>query len=98
PFNPSTTIKYSIPPVGRDLSRPNVSELKSALQVTLKIYDILGREVAALVNKQQKPGYYEVNWNATEMPSGIYFYRIQAYPITGGAAQFVKTNKMILLK
>jgi serine protease len=90
PFNPSTTIQYSIP-VGtsRDLSATNV---------TLKIYDILGREVATLVNKNQKAGNYEVKFNAStssstanELTSGIYFYRIVA-------GKFVDTKKLILLK
>ena len=59
--------------------------------VSLIVYDILGREVAVLVNKQQKPGYYEVSWNAENLPSGIYFYRIQA-------GVFVEAKKMILLR
>ncbi|VAX28050.1 5'-Nucleotidase domain protein [hydrothermal vent metagenome] len=97
PFNPSTTIKYTLPRHGgqanveRDLSRFNGSELKSALQVTLKIYDILGREVATLVNKGQKPGNYEVQWNAGDNPSGIYFYRLQS-------GNFTDTKKLILLR
>ncbi len=91
PFNPSTTIKYTIPSVERDLSRFNRSELKSALQVTLKIYDILGREVATLVNEKQKPGNYEVVFNAQKLSSGTYFYRI-----TSG--DFIKTMKMLLVK
>ncbi len=83
PFNPSTTIKYSI---------PNVERLaKSFSNVTLRIYDILGREVVTLVNKQQKPGYYEVNWNAANNSSGVYFYKITA-------GKFVDTKKMILLR
>jgi len=91
PFNPTTKIKYSIPGVGtsHDLSSYNIS---------LKIYDILGRVVTTLVNTHQKPGYYEVNWDASDIPSGIYLYRIQAYPATSGAEPFIKTNKMILLK
>ena len=44
----------------------------------MKIYDILGREVATLVNEKQKPGYYEVEWDASKNSSGIYFYRITA--------------------
>jgi len=76
PFNPSTTINYSIP------ERSNV---------TLKVYDILGREIATLVNKQQKAGFYEVNWNAINNSSGVYFYKILA-------GDFVETKKMILLR
>ena len=76
PFNPSTTLKYGIP---------------KESYITLKVYDILGREVATLVNKQQKAGYYEVDWNAANNSSGIYFYRIQA-------GDFAETKKMILMK
>ncbi|VAX29584.1 Alkaline phosphatase [hydrothermal vent metagenome] len=103
PFNPSTTIKYAIPRHGgqanveRDLSRFNGSELKSALQVQLKVYDILGREVATLVNEQQKAGYYEVNFNASSLTSGIYFYKLNVYA-PGRAGSFVETKKMILLR
>jgi len=82
PFNPSTTIKYEIPSVASDFSLSNV---------TLKVYDILGREVATLVNKQQKAGYYEVNWNASNNSSGVYFYKLNA-------GSFVETKKMILLR
>lgn len=83
PFNPSTTIKYSLPMVE---TRRGVSP-----QVTLKIYDILGREVATLVNKKQQPGNYEVIFNASHLSSGTYFYRL----ISG---DFSKTKKFILLK
>jgi len=76
PFNPSTTIKYSVP------------ELSF---VTIKFYDVLGSEVATLVNEEKPVGTYEVNWNATNLPSGVYFYRLQA-------GDFVQTRKMILLK
>ena len=76
PFNPSTTISYQIPVPGK---------------VTLKIYDILGREVTTLVNKEQKAGNYKVNFDASRLASGVYFYRIIA-------GDFVQTKKMILLK
>ena len=90
PFNPSTTIKYSIP----TSPQPSPSQgegVREGLVVSLKVYDILGREIATLVNKQQKAGYYEVNWNAANNSSGVYFYRIQA-------GEFVQIKKMILLK
>ncbi len=81
PFNPSTTIKYSIP-----------SNIKSKISHTkLAIYDILGREIVTLVNKQQAPGSYEVNFEANNLTSGIYFYKL-----TSGA--FVATKKLVLLK
>jgi hypothetical protein len=76
PFNPSTIIQYQVPSVGI---------------VTLKIFDILGRQVATLVNGQKQPGKYDVQWNASNNSSGLYFYRIQ----TG---KFVETKKMVLLK
>jgi len=76
PFNPSTTIKYSI----------YITEF-----VTLKVYDVLGNEVATLVNEEKPAGSYEVHFNAAELSSGIYFYELQ----TGN---FVGTKKMILLK
>jgi len=85
PFNPTTTIKYSIPNVVK-LS-PDLS-----LQPTqLHIYDILGRKVKTLINKQQSPGNYEVTFDASELSSGIYFYTLN----TG---EFVQTKKMMLLK
>ena len=83
PFNPTTTIKYSIP--------ASLNPSKGGTLVQLKIYDILGREIAVLVNEEQKPGYYEVKWNGRNMPSGVYFYGIKA-------GRFIQTKKMILLR
>lgn len=82
PFNPSTIIKYSVPIVNSKFASPNV---------TLKIYDILGREVATLVNQNQKPGNYKVTFDASGLPSGIYFYRLKY-------AGMLKVKKMLLLK
>ena len=81
PFNPSTTIKYSIPSV----------ETHNHASVQLVVYDILGKEVATLVNKEQQPGSYEVKFNASDLPSGIYFYKISD-------GSFIETKKMLLLK
>jgi hypothetical protein len=61
------------------------------LPTTLKVYDILGREVATLVNKQQKSGNYEVNFDASNLTSGVYFYQLQS-------GNFNESKKMILLK
>jgi hypothetical protein len=83
PFNPSTTIKYSI--------STEVGTARELSDVNLKVYDILGREVATLVNKKQKPGNYEVIWDASEQSSGVYFYQIQA-------GEYIETKKMILLR
>ena len=83
PFNPSTTIKYSIPVETRHGVSPQ--------NVSLKIFDILGREVATLVNKQQKAGNYEVHFNASHLTSGVYFYQLHS-------GSFVESRKMLLLK
>jgi len=85
PFNPTTTIEYTIP----TLETRHASSLQT--NVTLKIYDILGREVATLVNEQKPAGNYEVNFNASSLSSGVYFYKIQS-------GSFTETKKMILLK
>ncbi len=76
PFNPSTTISYEIPKEGF---------------VSLKIYDVLGRLVKTLVNKIVNSGDYNINFDASDIASGIYFYRLQA-------GDFVQSKKMILLK
>ena len=76
PFNPTTKMRYELP------KRSNVS---------LKIYDILGRQVAVLVDEEKAAGRYEVRWDAGGIASGVYFYRIR----TGN---FVETKKLILLR
>jgi len=93
PFNPSTTIKYNIPSVTHPSipSREGKERSDRGVLIILKVYDILGREVATLVSKEQKPGNYEVKFDASNLTSGLYFYRITA-------GSFMKTMKMILLK
>ncbi len=77
PFNPSTIISYSVP---------------STSLVTIKVYDVLGREVLTLVNENKSAGNYSVQFNASsKFPSGVYFYRMQA-------GSFVQTKKLILMK
>jgi hypothetical protein len=76
PFNPSTKIEFKLPH-------------KSF--VTLKVFDVLGNEIATLVNEEKPSGSYEVEFDASKLPSGIYFYRIQA-------GSFVETKKMLLLR
>lgn len=76
PFNPSTSIQYSV--AGRQF-------------VTLKVYNALGKEIAALVNKEVPSGNHEIEFDATNLPSGIYFYQLQA-------DNSIATKKMILLK
>jgi hypothetical protein len=82
PFNPVTKIIFSIP--------SNIGGARGWL-TTLKVYDVLGNEITTLINEQKQPGTYEVNWDATALTSGVYFYRI-----TTGS--FVETKKMILLR
>jgi hypothetical protein len=76
PFNPVTTIQYSIP---------------QRSSVTLKVYDVLGNEIAALVNEEKDRGVYSVTFDASQLASGIYFYRLQA-------GSFARTKKMIYLR
>ncbi len=76
PFNPSTTIKYEIP---------------KESNVTIKIFDVMGRDVTTLLNTEQKAGEHEIEWNAKNFSSGIYFYQIRA-------KEFVSTKKMLLVK
>ena len=96
PFNPSTKIKYTIVPP--NLPRGKASVGTSFLSATggmkfvkLKIYDILGKEVASLVNEQKPAGNYEIEFNATGLSSGIYFYKLTV-------GSFVETKKMLLMK
>ena len=90
PFNPTTTINYVIASIQRRDAINRVST-KDAVQVSLKIYDALGREVATLVNANQTPGNYSVKFNASKLGSGIYFYTLRA-------GNFVQTRKMVLMK
>ena len=84
PFNPSTKIKYSIPSV-------IASGTKQSQLVTLKVFDILGNEVATLVNEEKEPGIYEVEFSSSTLASGIYIYRLTA-------SKFTDTKKMVLLR
>ncbi len=84
PFNPTTTIQYTIPNKVKTL-------YTTSQQVQLKVYDVLGREVATLVNNKQNPGNYEVVFDGADLQSGIYFYKLKA-------GSFVDVKKMILLK
>ena len=81
PFNPSTKIRYSIP-----------SSVKGqSIKVILKVYDILGNEVATLVDEEKGPGIYEVEFSTIGLASGIYIYRIES-------TEFMDTKKMVLLR
>ncbi len=76
PFNPSTTIRFELP--------------KESF-VTMKVYNVLGQEVTTLVNEKREAGRYEVEYNASGLTSGVYFYRLQA-------GKFIETNKLMLLR
>lgn len=83
PFNPTTTLRYSLPTDSR---------------VTLKIYNLLGQVVAILVNGIVSAGYQSAQWNASNMASGIYFYRIEATSIANPSKTFMQVKKMVLMK
>ena len=76
PFNPSTKIKYSVPQFSN---------------IMIKVFDILGNEIETLVDEEKSAGTYEITWYAEQLPSGIYFYRLQA-------GFFAETKKMVLLR
>ena len=76
PFNPTTKIKYN---------------LSKEAKVSLKIFDVLGREITTLVDTKQISGHYEVNFDASKLASGVYIYRMIA-------GDFVQSRKMILMK
>lgn len=84
PFNPTTKIKYTIPSVGTSL-------MKFLQFVQLKVYDVIGNEVATLVNEEKPAGSYEVTFDASQLSSGIYFYTLKA-------GSFTETKKMALMK
>ncbi len=83
PFNPATKIKFTLPNVGRRVSSP--------YKTVLKVYDVLGNEVATLVNEEKPAGNYEVEFNGEGLSSGIYFYRLYV-------GSFIETKKMVLLR
>ena len=83
PFNPTTNIEFRIADLGF---------------VTLKVYNVLGQEVATLVNGMKRPGDYTVRFNGTGLASGVYFYRLSASSVSGTTTGYTKAVKMILLK
>lgn len=83
PFNPSTTIQY---------------KLLTKSFVMLDVYDLLGRHVKSLVNKTETAGTYSVNVSLSQIPSGVYLYKLQARPLENSSGDFVEIKKMVLLK
>ena len=82
PFNPTTNINYTV---------PNDLNLKGDAAVILKVFDILGNEISTLVDENQSPGSYNVKFNGSEFPSGVYFYQLRI-------SDLVSTKKLILMK
>lgn len=84
PFNPSTAISF---------------QLSAVSVVSLKVYDVLGREIVTLVNGQRQPGTYTVHWDASSFPSGVYLYRLRADDVSlGSSRSFIETRKMLFMK
>ena len=83
PFNPTTTIGFGIPKKGN---------------VRLSILNILGEEIRILLNEEKEAGYHSIDFNASELPSGVYLYRLQVYSFCNGEGKFMAVNKMILLR
>ena len=88
PFNPVTTIKYSIPDVGTSPASTSGGIMKF---VQLKVYNALGEEIATLVNEKKPAGNYEVKFDGSKLPSGIYIYQLKA-------GEFIAAKKLIILK
>jgi hypothetical protein len=96
PFNPTTKIKFTIP----QTDSPLLGGARGGL-VKLKVYDILGNEIATLVNEEKPAGEYEVTLDATGLPSGIYFYQLFVSALQskdGKAGNYIETKKMVLIK
>ncbi len=83
PFNPSTTIRYTV---------------AARARVRLVVYTILGQSVATLVDRVEEAGYRSVTWNASDHPSGVYYYRIEMTPASATGSAFVQVMKMLLVK
>ncbi len=92
PFNPVTTIRYSVPQKTKNrkatVFSPNIA---GENKITIKVYDVLGREIKTLVNKEQISGNYQIEFDATNLTSGVYYYQLRT-------KNFVQTKKMILIK
>ncbi|MBK7979099.1 MAG: T9SS type A sorting domain-containing protein [Ignavibacteriae bacterium] len=90
PFNPTTTIEYIIPKSVNANSFHNTQQ-KSEDNVKVIVFDILGKEIKTLVNEYQKPGYYKIQFNAANLPSGIYYYQLKY-------GNLYQSKKMLYLK
>jgi hypothetical protein len=92
PFNPTTTISFQLP-------APSGVEGSAVSQVVLKVYDVLGREIATLCDEVRPAGTHVAQWDASGFSSGVYFYRLEAHSLSGDrAAMFIGTKKMLLVR
>jgi hypothetical protein len=82
PFNPSTKIQFTVPEISH---------------VKIKVYDVLGKEISTLVNGEFESGTYSINFSGNGIPSGVYFYRIEAVP-ENGKSNYYDIKKMVLLR
>ena len=83
PFNPTTTIRYAIP---------------APMNIRLRVYNVLGQNVKTLIDETEDAGYKSATFDASNLPSGVYFYRLEAVDVTNPSHSFVQTRKMLLLK
>jgi hypothetical protein len=90
PFNPTTTIRFTIPTSPLNPTPYQGEEHRERL-IKLKIYDVLGNEIVTLVNEEKPTGEYEVEFNGSNLSSGIYFYQLRTN-------NYISTKRMILLK
>jgi len=83
PFNPTTTIGFGI---------------AEKAKVKLSVLNLLGEEIRILLNEEKEAGYHSINFNASDLPSGVYFYKIQVYPAGSEVGKFIAVNKMLLVR
>jgi hypothetical protein len=100
PFNPTTTVRYFVGGVvapsgafSSGVEGPDASHIK------LAVYDMLGREVAVLVDEKKEPGHHEVTFDGSKLASGVYFCRMQAgNPAASSGLSFIRTRKLLLVR
>jgi hypothetical protein len=100
PFNPGTAISFQLPaPSARQTASGLGAEGSATSYVTLKVYDVLGREVVTLVDGTRTAGFHTVHWDASSMPSGVYIYRLQVADVsTFSTLRYTESRKMLLLR
>ncbi len=97
PFNPITKIRFAVTSPRPD-GHPSPIRRGEGGEVKLIVFDVLGREIATLVNEQLQPGTYEVDFDANDLPSGVYYYTLTTHEVSGQAEYFNQTKRMVLIK